>query len=312
MTIGKILSLTIKELETCGILTADLDVRLMLEDILNKDSSYFFSHPEAPISNPAYQKFRRLIKRRKKGEPVAYLLGWKEFYGLRFKVNKNVLIPRPETEAIVDETIAYLKSQNSNLKNSSLNVLDIGTGSGAIIITLAKTLKYNNIRYFALDVSEKALKIAKLNAMSNNVDDQISFYKSDLLTNPRIPKNIDIILANLPYIPFCHSEQSEESHHQQNKYHKKLSPDPSLPQDDKRLSFEPQNALFADKKGLDLIEKLIIQISERSYKPKLIILEIFEDHPEPIRKLVEQYLPKYRFEVKKDYAGLNRLIILTI
>lgn len=287
MTLEKLISRSTKELEQAGSLTAELDVRLILEDVIRKDSSYFFAHPEAMISNPAYQKFRRLIRRRKTGEPVAYILGWKEFYGLRFKVNKNVLIPRPETEAIVDETIAYLKTQISNLKNRSLNILDVGTGSGAIIIALAKTLKYDNIRYYASDISKKALRVAKENAKLNGVSTDIKFFQSDLLDNPTIPRKIDILIANLPYIPF--------SVH-----------------NDKTLSFEPETALFAKKSGLELIEKLIIQASKLNPRPQLIILEVFETHPKFVKELNNKYLPMYSLEVKKDYANLNRFIILSI
>jgi release factor glutamine methyltransferase len=295
MNLGRLFTASVKELELSGILTAEIDVKLMLGDILDKDSSFFFSHPEALVSNPAYQRFRQMIRRRKTGEPVAYILGWKEFYGMRFKVNKNVLIPRPETEMMIDLALDRISNIEYGIRNKKqISILDIGTGSGCIIISLLKNnIQYSkfNILAFASDISEKALKVAKINAKSNEVDDLIKFYKSDLLSSDRLPKNIDVILANLPYGP-------------------RGVKNPRINYHD--LSFEPQNALFADKKGLDLIEKLIIQISKRNYKPKLILLEIFEDHPEPIKKLTEKYLPEYQFELKQDYANLNRLIILSL
>lgn len=286
MSIQNILDRSILELKSSGIITPELDVRLILEDVLKKDQSYFFAHPEAPVPNSAYQRFRRLIRRRKKGEPVAYLLCWKEFYGLRFKVNKNVLIPRPETELLVDKTISHVKS---NPKKQLINILDIGTGSGCIIVSLAKTLAYDNIRYFGSDVSELALKVAKENAKKLNIKGKIKFIKSNLLASRGIPKQIDILLANLPYGPRGVKNPRINYHN---------------------LSFEPEIALFASKNGLDLIERLIIQISKRHLKPKLILLEIFENHPEPIKKLADRYLPNYIFRLHQDLAGLNRIIEL--
>jgi release factor glutamine methyltransferase len=218
---------------------------------------------------------------------------------------------------LVEQAIKFVKPIKSKVK-SPINVVDVGTGSGAIIIALAKTLKYDNIRYYASDISKKALKVARENARLNGIDGNIKFFQSDLLANFKLPKKIDILIANLPYVPFsfCHSEASfchSEAEPKNLKILRSAQDDIEKSiRNSKTLSFEPQNALFAAKGGLELIEKLIIQISKLSYKPQLIILEVFETHPHLIKQIAKKYLPMYSLEAKKDYAGLNRLVILSV
>lgn len=293
MNIRSILNSSTKELQKAGIKSAGLDVQVLLQSVLDKSDAYLFAHPEAPLSNSEYQKFRRFVRRRKKGEPIAYILSEKEFYGLKFKVNKNVLIPRPESELIVEETLSCIKYLVSRIKQKQLNIIDVGTGSGCIITALAKTMIFDTkyaIQFYATDISPTALRVAKLNSKINGVADRIKFYQTDLLSNPRLLKQLDVVIANLPYIP-------------QDKKYQDI--------DYTTLSYEPKLALFGGPKGYELIEKLIVQISKRTYQPKVIILEVFEDYIKELKLIAKNNLPNYNFELKKDLAGLNRFIVLT-
>jgi release factor glutamine methyltransferase len=148
-----------------------LDIELLLTKILKKPKEYLFEYPEKNLTNSQLKKFKKLFNKRAKGEPVAYLLSHKEFYNLDFKVNKNVLIPRPETEILVEEVLIYIKKNKTHL------IFEIGVGSGAIIISLAKQIK--KTEFFATDISLKALNIAKQNAKFHKT--KIKFFKGDLL-----------------------------------------------------------------------------------------------------------------------------------
>ena len=209
MNLNKIFSSAINELSEAGIKTAEIDAKVLLRTVLNKDDVYLISHSDELITNAQYQKLRRYIRRRKKGEPVAYIIGHKEFYGLDFTVNKNVLIPRPETEVLIDQALTYLQTilPINRLTGQPVNIIDIGTGSGCIIISLIKNLPTairQPLAFFASDISQKALNTAKKNAEIHEVYDKIRFFKSDLFSNPRLPDKFNLIIANLPYLNVNH------------------------------------------------------------------------------------------------------------
>lgn len=173
-----------------------LDADILLSHVLKKPREFIYAHPEHELSKKQRKKYLELIARRKKLEPIAYIIREKEFFGLPFYVDKNVLIPRPDTEILVER---ILKLFDTSRYAGLLRVLDVGTGSGCIAITLKKYLP--RAKVIATDISQKALKIAKKNAKKNHA--KIIFYCSDLFNN--IPKKylgkIDIIVANLPYLP---------------------------------------------------------------------------------------------------------------
>lgn len=208
-------------------------------------------------------------------QPKPYLQGWVEFYKLKFKVTPDVLIPRPETELLVDEV----------LKNSPSIVLDIGTGSGNIAISIAKNSK---AKVFATDISSKALEIAKENAKKNKVEKKIFFIESDLLSNVH-PGGVNVIIvANLPYIPTSRIPIL----------------DPSV------ADFEPELALDGGKDGFDLYRKLFAQIRLHLRGVKLIICEIDETQGELALKETRKYFPKAKIEVKKDLAKKPRILVV--
>jgi len=264
-----------------------LDIELLLTKILNRPKEYLYEYPEKKINPAQITKFKQLFERRAKGEPIAYILGHKEFYNLDFKVNKNILIPRPETELLVEETIKFI----SNL-NAQISILDIGVGSGAIIIALAKNLKQG--RFYGTDISSKALALAKQNAKNNKV--KIKFLKGNLLKPLQAEiqnlKSSLIITANLPYL-----DKKEEN---------------LLPSSDTRgLKFEPKMAWDGGPDGLKYFRKFFKQIEHFKLKPRAIFLEIGHKQAAAITKLISPTLAHYSILIKKDLCGFDRLLIIT-
>ncbi|MDP4000711.1 MAG: HemK/PrmC family methyltransferase [bacterium] len=264
MTIQEVLSQGIEKLKLSKKNTSpQLDSEVLLSFVLKKSKEYLYANPEKKISKRYNVHYNALLRQRAKGIPVAYLTGHKEFFGLNFKVNKNVLIPRPETETLVELVLDSI-SGTSFTRPRILRILDIGTGSGNIIISLAKSLenfstrrpvgrassKNNTVRaqrsevknyYFASDVSKSALTVAKANARSHKV--KIKFKQGSLLS-PWKKERLDIIVANLPYgwKEWKNNTSAETL----------------------GLKFEPQKALFTNNKGLALYEKLFQQLDEFS------------------------------------------------
>jgi release factor glutamine methyltransferase len=298
VTLKTIIHKATKELTDSGSLTASLDVKIILEHVLDKDDIYLIAHNQEIISNAQYQKFRRLIRRRKKGEPIAYIVGHKEFYGLDFAVNKNVLIPRPETEILVEKSLDFI-GQKPKVKSSQskINVIDLGTGSGCIIISLIKSLP-NNILYdsssvlqfYACDISEKALKVAKDNAKNKEIFNSIRFLKSNLMSNKRLPKKFDLIIANLPYL----TKRRSKTYY-------------TLPEH-KGLEFEPETALYSNNKGFELIERLVKELSERLTKNGIALLEIDESQITKIHALCSKLKLNIRtIKNNSQYKGFVRI-----
>ena len=166
-----------------------IEAEILLANILGKDRSFLHTHPDLIISNRIQEQFVLKCKRRLAHEPLDYILGFREFYGLKFYVDKNVLIPRPETEDLVDQAVKYAK-------DNQVTICDVGTGSGCIAVSLAKNLPYASI--YATDIDLGALNIAKRNAKLHNVAARIKFLPGSLLLP--LKNKVDIIVANLPYV----------------------------------------------------------------------------------------------------------------
>ena len=207
--------------------------------------------------------------------PVQYLIGDVEFYGNKIIVNENVLIPRFETELLVENTIKLIKETKVN----NFKVLDIGTGSGCIAIAIAKETKTN---VTAIDISEKALEVAKNNAKINNVD--INFIKKDIL-NDFIKENYDLIISNPPYIMYGDII-------------------------DPKIKYEPQNALFADNNGLIFYEEIIKKSKGHLNKNGVLAFEIGMSQADAIKKFAKKAYPNSIIEVKKDYLDRDRMIFI--
>jgi len=228
-----------KELQNS--LTPDLDSEILLSWILQKGKSYLFANPDINLNKPQTNKYKNLVKKRKDKQPIAYLIGKKEFYGLDFFVNRNVLIPRPETEKLVEKALDCIRKLVTS-HQSPVTILDIGTGSGCISITIAKNTK-SPVKIIASDICKKALTVAQQNANYHNAE--IRFIQSDLLEN--ITKEPNIIVANLPYItPQIYKDLAHEI-----------------------TKFEPKKALLAKTRNY-YYQKLKEQLKKRGWQPELI------------------------------------------
>jgi release factor glutamine methyltransferase len=276
MTIRDLINLGIKKLSTST--SPALDTEVLLSHVLDKPKEYLLSNPDKPVSPKIEKQFKILLNRRLIGWPVPYITKNKEFGKLNFYVDKNVLIPRPETEGLIE----LVMSQISKLK-SPIRILDIGTGSGNIIISLAKQLLPDaHCLFFASDLSAKALVVAKKNAQLHKA--KITFKQGSLM-EPWNKQHFDVIVANLPYL----EKETDSSTH-----------------------FEPKNALIAKSKGLSLYEQLFKQISILSPKPYTLFFEIGHNQGLPIKKLAKKFLPAFRVNIYKDMFGKSRFAVLQL
>lgn len=217
--------------------------------------------------------------------PKQYLQGWVEFYKLRFKVTPDVLIPRPETELLVEEVVNFVDSFTRENQKTSIRVIDIGTGSGNIAISIAKNTK--DLTIIATDISILALKVAKQNAKFHGVEDRISFIHSDLLLNlPKSPKIPNILVTNLPYIP---TERIPYL-------------DPTV------RNFEPKVALDGGDDGFGLYRKLFQQLRDKNIKFRILIGEIDYTHGELAVNEALKFFPQAQIEVKTDLAHKQRVL----
>lgn len=291
------------------------EAEILLKFILEIERERIFTHSEEEISKETAALFLAKCASRARGKPLAYLTHHKEFFGLDFYVDERVLIPRPETEILVEEVIKRLSAISSQLsavsptfqsdsdpegrRSYQLSVCDIGTGSGCIAIALAKNLE--NAKITALDICSDALEVARENAKIHDVSDKIEFVKSDLL-EAVLDRHFDVIAANLPYI----------------------SEDEKYLVDEEVLKYEPKHALFAGKKGLDFFEKLFTQLStiaplrrpswsesDRSVgQPSTLICEIGFNQRSAIQKLIQRYFGEVEVEWKRDLAGIDRVFMI--
>jgi release factor glutamine methyltransferase len=278
MTVHDIINESTKALEAADIPSARLDVEMLLSFCLNCDRLGFYKNPDMIISETQLATFRNLIARRLLWEPVAYITGRKEFWSFSLEVNNSVLIPRPDTEIIVEEALNICRKIDS----SEIKILDIGTGSGAIAIALA--LEITGAKIVATDISQVALNLAQKNAAALGLKEKIDFRLGNLFE----PVNdfFDIIVCNPPYI----SAQEYEK----------------LPAGVK--NYEPQNALLAGKSGLEFYEKLIYQAAGFLEKNGWLLLEIGAKQEAGVRGIMEAAGFYDSIEMRRDYAGLPRVI----
>ncbi|MBU1125986.1 peptide chain release factor N(5)-glutamine methyltransferase [Patescibacteria group bacterium] len=265
-----------------------LDAQVLLSYTLKKPTSYLFSHFEDELPLEKAEIYQGYIERRSKHEPVAYITGSKEFYKRKFRVNKFVLVPRPETELMIDEALKLIDERST--------VIDVGTGSGAIAITLAAE---KDIPVIATDVDSQALAIARVNATELGVTKLISFLEGDLLL-PYIKINIHdaqassaIICANLPYA--------------------RIQQWPVLDPDVQ--NYEPKKAIVGGVDGLDFYDRLLQQIEEnRDHFPATIHLLLEIDPSQEISgpRLVTEHFPMAKLELLRDLAHKPRLIVAQI
>jgi release factor glutamine methyltransferase len=267
--------------------TARLDTQVLLSHVLNVDRSALFAYPERQLSPQQEQQFLALIERRKHGEPVAYLVGHEEFYGRDFVVDKRVLIPRPETELLVEVALHTCRDMLDAGRTPVM--ADIGTGSGAIPITLA--LEEPRLPYlYGADISPDALEVAALNCRRHHVEERVHLLQGDLLSP--LPEPVDVVTANLPYVG------TEEMG--------MLEPDVR--------DYEPHLALFSGPNGLDLLRRFLTEAQQpnKLKNNAVIVLEIGYNQREPLTRVLQELWPQAQVAFIKDYAGWDRVLQVTV
>ena len=278
MTIHDILNESTKRLEKADIPSARLDAEVLLVFYLGCDRLDFFKNPEMALGEKQLAGYRELIARRLQWEPVAYITGRKNFWTFSLEVSKDVLIPRPDTEIIVEEALDIIRKMDS----VDISILDIGTGSGAIALALAKEIA--SAKVTATDISPAALALARKNARSLNLEDKIEFLQGNLFEP--VQGVFDMIVCNPPYI--------SESEYR------------DLPAGVK--DYEPQIALLAGKDGMEFYEKLLCQAPDHLQKNGWLLFEIGAKQETQVRGLMETSGSFDSIVMRRDYAGLPRVM----
>ncbi len=255
--------------------TASLDTQVLMAEVLGLDRAYLLAHPEQALAPEQAETFERYVGRLAAGEPLPYILGRRTFYDREFVVTPAVLIPRPETELLLEEALAYVGQHPTS------TVVDVGTGSGVLAVTLAALCPQTQA--YATDISPDALAVARQNAQTHGAN--VTFFEGNLL-EPVIERNIKVglLMANLPYIATG-----------------------DLP--DLAVSrYEPRMALDGGADGLDLIRVLLRQSPDVCNPSALLLLEIGAGQGETVLELAQKSLKPSSGEVLKDYAGHDRIL----
>lgn len=255
-----------------------LDAEILLAHSLGISRSQLYTQLDKQPDGAAEETFRAFVARRLKREPVAYITGQKEFYGLQFRVDRRVLIPRPETETLVEVALTIARQQ------SIIRLAEVGVGSGAVAVALAVNLPHMEI--FATDASADALAVAEDNCRLHGVLDRVHLIQGDLL-GP-LPEPVGLVVANLPYVS--------------RKELKTLPPDIT--------AYEPLRAIDGGKDGLQHMGRLLAQAGSHLSPPGIICLEIGDTQASAVNELARQEFPASTVALVKDLAGLDRVAIV--
>jgi release factor glutamine methyltransferase len=271
-----------------------LAAELLLMHALGRDRAWIYTHPEAPLDSAAMEIYFALVGRRAAGEPVQYLTGKQEFWGLEFEVTPAVLIPRPETEHVVEVALERLSARGAS--DRPLCIADVGTGSGCIAVALARELPHAEI--VATDISAAALDIARRNAGRHGVSDRIHFLHTNLLDaafpSPRIPRPsplaFDLIASNPPYIA-----RDEAA---------------SLPREVRE--HEPEEALFGGAAGLEIYARFIEQAGSLLSPGGILVVELGYGSDERVREMFHVKHCWHKVSITNDLAGIPRVLSATL
>jgi len=248
----------------------------LAEDLLDLKTHNLLLESEVNLDSKKLVDFKKAQSRLEAQEPIHYILGYTEFFGLRFKVNTSVLIPRPETEELVEWIL-----EDQKFSKSQLSILDLGTGSGCIPIALAKHLPQAKLK--ALDISAEALKLSELNSEDNNT--RIEYIHGDVLTLKHLPEEIDIVVSNPPYVKFNEQAQMQ----------------------DNVLKNEPHLALFVKDSDPLIFYRRIAELTSKMTKRPLVYVEINQYLAEETRQLFKSFGFK-SLELRKDFRGNYRML----
>lgn len=279
MNIRQLASQLAATLQRHRISDSQLEAEVLLRLALQYDRAQFYASLNEPVAPELHKHIYELVTRRTGGEPLAYITGYKEFYGLDFIVSPAVLIPRQETELLVDTALAFACERPIG----RISVADIGTGSGAIVVALAKNLP--DAQVYATDRSPDALAVAAQNCRKHSVQDRISLLQGDLLTP--LPHPVDLIVSNPPYIA---SELLPE-----------LAPE---------VRREPQLALDGGAQGLQVIRRLIEQAPAALNAGGRMIVEISPEQLDAVREIAHAHFPNANIEHRNDLLGLPRCVTI--
>jgi release factor glutamine methyltransferase len=274
----------IARLEQCNVPSAPLSAELLLMHILRRDRAWLYAHPEYELSPEEAGAYSQLVERRSRGVPTQYLTGRQEFWGLEIEVGPGVLIPRPETEHVIEVALKHLGQRRAQ----PLRIADVGTGSGCIAIALARELPRADI--VAADISAVALEYARRNAARHEVADRIQFFETNLLDaclelSGRPRSFFDVIVSNPPYVG------------------RKDAVD--LPREVRE--HEPAEALFAGDQGLDIYPALVDEAARALCPNGILVVEIGYNLAEHVRSLLSA--PRWSdLMVTRDWAGIERVI----
>ena len=275
------------------------DFLVLAAHALDTTKESVMREPDMKLEGDTKANLRKLLDRRVQHEPVAYITGHREFYGLDFRVTPDTLIPRPETEHLIETILEEVHREQSEHPDDRIAIIDIGTGGGAIVVALAHALgNKTGISFIASDISESALMVAKENARRHGVADRITFLSGNVL-EPFVEEasfrkaNILFVTANLPYL-------SDERY---------LSAPPDV------REYEPESALRADRGGLALYDELLRALArehEQHLRPITAAFEIDPAQADPVRSLIQAVFPKAETDILPDLAGRSRVVRIRI
>ncbi len=287
--------MTIKELLNKGVdfLGRDregnvLDAEVLLAFVLDTDKEYLFAHDDEDVSVDDEVLFLHYLKKVQEGEPLAYITQEKEFFGLNFFVDDRVLIPRPETEHMVEEAVTFIEEHDTGER---VSVLDVGTGSGNIAVAIAKYFEAQGSdvieKIDALDIEDGAVEVAHLNVDQHNVDHLVNVFQSDLLEVVPEGEFYDVIVANLPYIGEVKRQGLSDS----------------------TEKYEPNSALFAGDDGLDLYRRMFEEMREKNIRYNIMFGEFGFGQSEDLAEVLNEFFDD-SWEIKQDLAGIERYFIV--
>jgi release factor glutamine methyltransferase len=280
LTVRGALRDAMRRLDAACVPSYQLATELLLMHSLGRDRAWIYSHPESPVDEKTAQRFFELVSQRAKGIPTQYLTGKQEFWGLEFQVTPAVLIPRPETEHLIEVTLERLAERR---RHDNLRFADIGTGSGCIAVALAR--EFSGVQIFATDISSAALEIAQRNAERHGVSERICFVECDLLRAASEEELFDVIVSNPPYVA-----RGEEAQLQR-----------------EVREHEPRDALFGGLAGREIYLRLVAEAAQRLRSGGLLGVEIGYGAASAIRSMFENARWK-DVRVTNDLAGIARVI----
>jgi release factor glutamine methyltransferase len=276
--LGETLRSAIRQLTAAQVPSPRMNAELLLMFTLGCDRAYLYGHPERELTTEENSRYREALARRATGLPAQYITGHQEFWGMDFVVSPQVLIPRPETEHVVERVLDLLKDARAG--SGHPRIVDVGTGSGCIAVALAKELPWAEVH--ATDISSGALEIARANAARHNLQDRIVFHETDLLAGIK-SSAFNVVVSNPPYVGLAEEDQVQLE----------------------VRKFEPRNAVFAGESGLEIIHRLVPQACEVLRPGGWLVMEISGPIVESAKQAVSGW---GNVQVRPDLQSIPRVL----